>query len=89
MRYQMLERKLRINGRTVPVIMGIFDLSDFDLGVLVPDPKPALKKRPKCTCGSVYVGCQPYMAGHDKDCDVHEDKTPVTHDNPFYEKESK
>lgn len=86
----LLERKLKINGRVVPVTMGgYFDLSDFDVGILVPDSKPVLKKRPKCTCGSVYVGCKPYMAGHDKDCDVHEDKTPVSYDNPYYEKETK
>lgn len=82
----LLERKLKINGRTVPVMGGFFDLSDFDLAVPVDPPKVALKKRPKCNCGSVYVGCKPYMAGHDKDCEVHEDKTPVSHDNPFYEK---
>lgn len=65
---------------------GFFDLSDFDMAVPVEDEKPMLKKRPKCNCGSVHVGCKPYMAGHDKDCPVHEDKTPISYENPYYEK---
>lgn len=71
-------RKLRINGREVPVLGNqmIFDLSDIDLGAMVEDePKPRAKL--KCDCGARAVGCQDYMAGHATDCPVHEDKTPI------------
>ncbi len=62
----------------------MIDFLDFEFELPKPEPKP----RPKCTCGSWAIGCKPYMAGHDDNCDVNENKTPVMADNPYYEKES-
>lgn len=61
----------------------IFQGFDFDFL-----PPPPLKPRPKCTCGAWAVGYKPYMVGHSDYCDVHHDKTPVTIDNPFYERKT-
>jgi hypothetical protein len=57
--------------------MNIFDLSEFDFGIPVVEEEVKPKK-PKCVCGSWAIGVEPYMTGHDEDCEVHEDKTPIT-----------
>ena len=86
-------RKLRINGRPVPTVCNqmvfSFDFSDLDLGVPLPTPPqfPKKMKRPKCECGAKKCGYKDYMRGHADWCEVHMDKTPVTTENPFYEKE--
>lgn len=79
-------RSLRLNGRPVRVVGNqmIEEFFDFDVGE---PPKPK-KARPKCVCGAQAAGYKPYMAGHSKWCDVHEDKTPVGVDNPLYEKDN-
>lgn len=76
--------KLRLNGTPVRVVNGqMIDFWDLDFG-----SPPELKKRPVCTCGAKVIGCQAYMAGHSDFCDVHEDKMPVSSDNPLYEKDN-
>lgn len=78
--------KLRLNGQPVRVVNGqMIDFLDFDFSL---PPPLELKPRPVCTCGAKAIGCQPYMAGHANYCDVHEDKTPVSLDNPLYEKDN-
>jgi len=83
-----LLKKLRINGREVMTVGNqiIWELPDIELDEttdpmfpVMEEPAPEVKVRtkPKCICGSRSIGIGDYMTGHDKDCEVHEDKTPV------------
>lgn len=56
-----------------PTTDPMFPVADEPL----PEWKSEKRTRPKCICGSRSIGIGDYMTGHDKDCDVHEDKTPV------------
>lgn len=69
-------QQLKINGREVPTVSNqmIFDLTDFDLGVPVEEPK---KKLQECECGAWATGIEDFMHGHSDYCPVHEDKTPL------------
>lgn len=83
MTQERLVRSLRFNGSPVRVVGGqMIDFLDFDFGFA---PK---KPRPKCTCGGAKLGYKPYMVGHADHCDVHHDKTPISFDNPYYEREN-
>lgn len=76
---KMLARKLKINGRYIPIVSSqmIFDFSDLDMYVTPPE-LPKKKDWQKCECGAWAVGVEKFMPGHSEYCPVNENKTPIT-----------
>lgn len=71
-----MSTKLKLNGRQVPIVASqyVFEFDEQDFAVVEP---PKKRERPRCICGSRSIGIQDYMTGHDDDCPVNENRTPV------------